>query len=150
MSELARAINSAVSSDNPLDWRALRLAIHDAHEATQSTAARVELLQLFKLLMDHVAATQIAAGDLAQFNDTRSKDYHLLLVREGVVGDNACVETLDAITRREIAAGRMAPNDGLRQVTIQGLAAPHLSRVELEALITRPRKSFWATLLGKR
>jgi len=148
--ELERAVNSAVASDGLFDWRSLRQAIQDAHEATQSSTQRVELLQIFKQLMDHVATTQIAPSELAQFNELRAKDYRLLLVREGLIGDNACVETLDEITRREISAGRMAPDDELRQVTIQGLAAPHPSRAELEALVPRPRKSFWTSLLSKR
>lgn len=150
MIELEREVNSAVASDVPFDWPRLRKAIHDAHGATQSSTERVKLLQLFKQLMDHVATTQIASSDLAEFNESRAKDYRLLLVQEGLVGDNACVDTLDEITRREISAGRMSPDDELRQVTIQGLAASHPSRAELEALVARPRKSFWANLLGKR
>ena len=50
------------------------------------------------------------------------------------MGTNVCVETLDAVTRREVEADRMAPDDELRVAAVNGMAAPHYSRAELEAL----------------
>jgi hypothetical protein len=149
VSELAKDVRSAISSREPMNWPEFREAIHDAYGLAKSTDERVELLQLYKQLMDYVAGTQIAPSDLPQFNETRTKDYRLLLVQEGRVGDNACVETLDEITRREIAAGRMAPDDELRQITVQGLAAPHLSRAQLETIAANSGKSFLARLFGR-
>ena len=72
----------------------------------------------------------IGPDDLPLFRETRLKDYRLLLVREALIGENVCVETLDAITRREIEAGRMTPDDELRVVAVAGMATEHSSRAE--------------------
>ena len=54
-----------------------------------------------------------------------------------MVGTNVCVETLDEVTRREIDAGRMAEDDELRNLAKMSMAAPHMSRAELLALVDR-------------
>jgi hypothetical protein len=41
------------------------------------------------------------------------------LSRDGKVS----LETMDAVTRREVAAGRMSPNDALRRIAVAGVVA---------------------------
>jgi hypothetical protein len=104
---------------------------------------RIALLQLLHSTMD-IVSRYIAPEDMEKFTEARRKQHRILVVQESVVGVNACVETLDAVTQREVAAGRMAPDDELRQLAITGMAAPHPSRAELEAVAAqeqRPKES---------
>ena len=150
MIPISENIRAAIASGDSIDWPALRLKLHDAHALAQSEDEKAEVLQLFHNLMDHVERTQISEDDIPEFRDTRIKDYRLLLVQEGRVGDNACVETLDLITKREIAAGRLSPDDELRRVTLDGLSIPHLSRAELESIAAGGKQSIWSKMFGKR
>lgn len=129
----------------PLDWRKIREEIHNEHERATTTNQRVTLLGIYQTVMDTVERSGgIAREDLGDFKDARLKDYRLLIVREALVGENVCAETLNAITEREVAAGRMAPYDTLRRTATLGMAAPHLSRAELIALDAEQR-SYIAT-----
>jgi hypothetical protein len=118
-----------------LDWRALREEIHDEFERARSDEERSALLAVFKAVMDLVERSgEIPPEKLDLFRETRSKDYNLLIVRECLVGENVSVEKLDAVTQREVAAGRMAGDHALRTQAEVGMLAPHLSHAELIAM----------------
>ena len=134
MSTVFERIQTAVDAGEHLDWCQLREEIHDAHEKATTSAERERLLAAFSALMDRVERIDIAPENLAVFRETRLEDYHLLVVRECVVGETVCTETLDAVTLREVAAGRMAPDDELRVTAVDGMADSHYSRPELEAM----------------
>jgi hypothetical protein len=89
------------------------------------------LLSIFTVIMDQVERSGLSGEDLAKFKVARRQDYNLLLVKESLVGENVCTETLSAVTEREVAAGRMAPDDELRTTAEVGMAAPHLTRAQL-------------------
>jgi len=78
----------------------------------------------------------IDSDGIEEFVEARRKHYHAFLLEEALVGADVCVETLDIITRREIANGRMSPDNELRNIAEQGMAAPHLSCAELTAKAT--------------
>lgn len=78
-----------------------------------------------------IAETTIAPESIVAFREARLKHYHTFVVQEALVGTHICIETLDAITQREITAGRMEPNDNIRRIADEGMAEPHLSREEL-------------------
>ena len=84
-----------------------------------------------------IAETTVAPEDLKTFQGARLKHYKTFIVQEALVGENVCVETLNAITQREIAAGRMTPDEELRKTAEMGMAAPHLSRAELMAMAAK-------------
>jgi hypothetical protein len=118
-------------SSAPLEWTKIREEIHDEHERAETMEERVILLEIFKAVMDQVERAGLTTDDLTTFRAARLKDYRLLIVRECMIGENVSTETLDAVTQREVAADRMAPDDELRQLAVKGMAAPHLSPAEL-------------------
>jgi hypothetical protein len=120
------------SAEILLGWREIRAKVHDEFDkATEKE--RCALLQLFTATMNIAEAT-IQPADLESFRKTRKEDYNRLIVKESVVGENICAETAYAVTRREIAAGRMSPEDDLAKIAAAVIAAPHLSRAELIAI----------------
>jgi len=72
--------------------------------------------------MDIVEA-KTTAEDLKAFKESRLKLYRTYLAQEATVEENVSVEMLDAITQREIVAGRMAPDDELRKLAEVGMSA---------------------------
>lgn len=131
--ELTEHLSSAM-----LNWREIVKEIDAEWRRASTEEQRVSLLAMFKATMD-VAETTIALEDLATFKDARAKHYSSFIVEEALVGSHVCVETLFAVTAREVAAGRMAEDHALRQAAVQGMAAPHLSRAQLEAQAATPK-----------
>ncbi len=91
------------------------------------------LHMVFKSTMD-IAETAIHPEDLEKFREAQRKQYKLFIYQEAMVGENVSVDTLDAITLREIAAGRMSLDHPCRQNALAGMAEPHYSRGELLGL----------------
>ena len=130
--EILNRLKSDADAGKQLDFRSVREQIHDASERTIDSTERVVLLQVYHTVMDLVERSgTIAPEDLDVFKDTRAKDYRLLLMREVLIGHNVSVELMQAVTQREVNAGRMAEDDEFRQLAIKGLAAPYLSVQEL-------------------
>jgi hypothetical protein len=110
--ELVQRIRS-LELGSPLPWTKIREEIHDEYKQA-STADREILLATYKAVMDSVER-HIGPADLETFRTTRRQDYNLLLVSECIVGEgDVSPEMLEAVTRREVAAGRMAADDELR------------------------------------
>ena len=87
--------------------------------------------------------------------ETRAKDYHLLLMREVLIGQNVSVELLHAITEREVQAGRMDENDELRQLAVKGLAEPYLSvqellKIEQDRVAAESKPTGWRKWFSKK
>jgi hypothetical protein len=112
------------------NWREIVQEIDSEWNSAKTTEYRVALLHMFKATMDIAEAT-IVPDDLQTFREAQRKHYHSFIVQEALVGNNICTETLFATTEREIAAGRMSPDDSLRQSAVTAMAAPHLSHAEL-------------------
>jgi hypothetical protein len=118
VSELLERL-AAHPAGTPLDWRKIREEIHAEHEHATTTADRVTLLAIHKAIMDN-AERSIAPEYMERFKEARRQDYCLLIARETVVGENVDPHKLDEITRREVEAGRMAPDDNLREIGMIG------------------------------
>jgi len=112
------------------NWRAVREKIHDEFDRAASDEHRAALLAMFKRTMDLVESA-VAGEDREGFRQARQRDYNLLIVKECRIGENVCVDTADAVTRREVAAGRMSADHELRTMAVGGMAAPHFTRAEL-------------------
>ena len=116
------------------NWREIAEEVNAEWEKAITPDQRVALLAVFQATMD-IAETVIAPGSLDAFKDARHRHYKSFVLQECMVGTNVCVETLDEVTRREIDAGRMAEDDELRNLAEMSMAAPHMSRAELLALV---------------
>ncbi len=114
------------------NWQAIVSEIEKSLEAEESPEGRDMLFSLFQATMDF-AETGVSVDELCSFQEARKKRFGGYLLREAIIGDQICAETLDAVTRREVAAGRLASDDPLRVFAIHSLAAPHSTREELLA-----------------
>ena len=138
----------AIPPGGDLNFVAIREEILREYDNASSTEDRVLCLAMFKVVMDTVERQlelwaqqgKATPSQLAEFKEARRKDYHSLIVQEALVGENVCVETLDSITRREIAAGRMTEENNLRNIAVKGMAEPHLTRAELLAIEAEKQK----------
>ena len=119
-------------------WRRVRVQIHDAFERAASVQQRCALLALNQSIMNMVDKA-MDPKDLENFREIRGHSYSLLVVKECLVGDEVCAKTADAVTRREVAAGRMAPNHGLREPKQMRAFAAHLKRTRLLAQQFAPK-----------
>ncbi|MBS0389459.1 MAG: hypothetical protein JSR15_13355, partial [Proteobacteria bacterium] len=121
-------------------WRACRVAIHDAFEQARSPEQRAALLALHRTIMS-MAEKGIEQKELESFREIRGHSYSMLVVKECLVGDEVCAKTADAVIRRELASGRMAPNHGLRDLKQMQAFAAHLVRTRAltQQLARQPR-----------
>lgn len=130
--EVIERIQADTLANNNLNWRQAREDIHTAAEQTLNTEERIKLLVMFKFVMDTVEEKAgFAPEDLALFRDTRAKDYRSLLLKETLIGHHFSADLGYAVTNREIEAGRLLPDDELRQVVLKGMEGPHMSVQEL-------------------
>ena len=129
---LSERVSSAMTN-----WREIIDEINSEWQRASTTEQRVSLLAMFKATMD-IAETTIAPEDLEKFREARVRHYKTFIVEEALVGTNVCVETLFAVTEREITAGRMLPDHTLRQLAVKQMVEPHLSRAELQAQAAIP------------
>jgi hypothetical protein len=85
----------------------------------------------------------------------RLQEYHLFLLREVVIGENVCMELLQEVVRREVAAGRMLPRDELYDLALVGSNGSHYSHADLEAIAApeageaKPALKGWRGLLHR-
>jgi hypothetical protein len=115
---------AAEKSDQLFDWGQFRKEIIEEHKYATTETDRVTLLNLHKTLMDSVERqSKFPADDRAEFKKLRSQEYNLLLFREAMIGrtDGLIDPTVMArITAREVAAGRMTPDDEMHTLSVAG------------------------------
>ena len=105
-----------------MDWPQIRKDIHAEHDRATTAQDREALLGIYKAVMDAVER-QIREEDLEAFRKARMEDYNLLLIKEATIEDTSGhinPPRMAAITRREVEAGRMAPDDGLHKLAVAG------------------------------
>lgn len=130
--ELLDRVTTETYSGKDLDWRSIRKEIHTISARKIEMEERIVLLQIFYLLMNLLEDNaKLEGAHLEALRDARRKDRNILLIREAMIGEHASIEILDAITKREVQAGRMEESDELRQMAIEGMAEPHLTLVDL-------------------
>jgi hypothetical protein len=106
------------------EWNKFRNEIVKNFRRASTTAERVALLRAYKALMDAVEqAPGLAQKDIGEINKARLHEYRLMLIAEGAGPDGFWdSQKMEQITRREIEAGRMSPNDSLRKDTVRALS----------------------------
>ena len=155
-SDLISRLQADAASGKSLDFRAVREEIHDLSNGTEDVGERVVLLATFHAVMDMVERSgNVAPENLDAFRMTRAQDYRLLLMREVLIGENASAELLNAVTQREVLAGRMREDDDLRQVAITAISEPYLTvqqllQVEHDRLAAPKETKGWRKWFSKR
>ena len=120
-SEILQRLKS-MPTDANLDLKGVRDEIVAAYDSAP-ISDRVALLRIYHIVMD-AAEQQVSPADLEALQTTRQQDYSLMLISECVDDTgNVLPEALKVVTHREVAAGRMAPDDELRQLAVGGLEA---------------------------
>ncbi len=153
--ELISRLQADAASGKSLDFRAVREEIQVLSESTSDVGERVVLLQVFHAVMDMVERSGVVEPEqLEVFRTTRAQDYRLLLTREVLIGENASAELLNAVTQREVQAGRMREGDELRQVAVKALSESYLSvqqllQLEQERLAAATKSKGWRKWFGK-
>jgi hypothetical protein len=105
------------------EWNKFRNEMVKNFKCASTTSERVALLRAYRALMDAVEqAPGLASKDIAEINKARLSEYRLLLVAKGA-GPDGFLDSrkMEEITRREIEAGRMSPDDVLRKDTVRAL-----------------------------
>ena len=135
---LIEKLKSAGENGQEIDYTEIRRKIDEEWEKTTTIDDRVKLLKVFNLVMDlverNLERNESPPNLLQDFRNTREADYRLFLVRESMLGENVCAETLAAVTQREVSAGRMTPDHTLYTTAQEQVAKPHYSRAELVAI----------------
>lgn len=127
-----------------VNWREIVAAIDAEFGNAKTVESRVALLAAFNVAMDGVEATP-PRFNLETFRTVRLLQYDALLMREAMVDEGDSTETLDRITKREIAAGRMSSDNQLRKIAEDGLK--QLRQVSTaDAKRSDPWASAWGSL----
>ena len=140
-------------ADQPLEWKTIRDEIQREADGPNTPEERIVLLKLFNATLDRAEQefASSAPEKLGSLRNIRQGDYRLLLIKEAMVGENICADTLYEITGREINAGRMSPNDELRVTAAQRVSEPHPTRAEMIAMVekrTSKRLGFFSRIFG--
>jgi hypothetical protein len=97
------------------NWKKILPAIDNEFKQSNSSEHRGALLQIFTSTMDVLEST-VSPENLDEFNESRRKHYGTFIAGEALVGETICIDTLFAITNREIAAGRMTEAHSIRKI----------------------------------
>jgi hypothetical protein len=120
----------------PQTWeeaKSYRDEIVELNRTAQTDEEQVVLLFAFNALMDQVAERDLVdATSLEQLRRVREADYKSMLSVQAMLGDRIDPDRLQYVTRREVAAGRLAADDKFRKLAVDGATAlgnsPHATK----------------------
>lgn len=137
------------SEDTPVDWRDIRDNIHNEFKQASTSEERVFLLEAHKILNDLLERNLHEPEKIKMFQGARLQDYHLLIVQECLVGTNVSPTALDAVTQREVAAGRMTLDDELLTLGKIGSTfnLPEPTDIDTQQQYLQPKRSSGYILL---
>lgn len=101
------------------DWRAFQQEIERLHKDARTQDEYVALLEAHRNLIA-VAEHCFPADTAAEIQKIGESEYKLFLNIEAMEGDLINPTMLDRITAREVAAGRLAPDDEFRKLAEAG------------------------------
>ncbi|CAG9169733.1 hypothetical protein [Cupriavidus pinatubonensis] len=101
------------------DWHAFRKEIADLHERATTEEEHVALLEAHRVLVA-VGKECLDEASYTKLLQVANAEYRLFLNKEATEDGLVNPVLLDRITRREVAAGRLAPNDNLRTLAAAG------------------------------
>ena len=134
-----QALLSSLSEGSEIDWKDARREIVDLHRTSVSPEERSLLLGTYVALMNLVERSN-AVDDLPAFREARRQEHNLMLITEATDGQNVVPALLHAVTKREIAAGRIQPDHELHKLAEAG-----------DMILTPepPKKGLFSRLLGR-
>jgi hypothetical protein len=115
---VALRMQNSIAAGEALEWPCLREQLDEEHARAASAEERLSLLATFATLTDLVERIDITPDMAATFKAERRQWYYRLLMRESRLGGQPREQALDAITAREVRAGRMAFDDPLRHAAV--------------------------------
>lgn len=101
------------------DWMAFRNEIATLHAQDNTEEEYCELLRghhLLMLMIDEVYDSETAT----KFHAIAEAEYRMFLNKEAMQGENINPVLLERVTRREIEAGRLAPESDFREFAVAG------------------------------
>lgn len=101
------------------DWKAFRDEIVELNGKATSEAEKVELIEAFDLLRA-VGPACFSGEAWAEIEPTMRAEYEMLLNVQAMEYGRFNAMFLDRITAREVAAGRMSPDDSFRELARDG------------------------------
>jgi hypothetical protein len=101
------------------DWRAFQQEIERLHKEARTQDEYVTLLEAHRNLIA-VAEHCFPADTATEIQKVGESEYKLFLNIEAMEGDLINPVMLDRITAREVAAGRLAPDDEFRKLAEAG------------------------------
>jgi hypothetical protein len=113
------------------NWQEVRKDILNRHAKASTVEEFITLLSLHKMLMDNVIQQIRAKNENDVIVEIGNHDYNQMLMRECIIGDSICVDTLYELTQRELDAGRLDSSDALMKLAVEAVAKPHYSREQL-------------------
>ena len=125
--DLADELLSASTAGTSFDVPKIRQRIHAEFDKPVNETERELLLAIHKSVMD-AFERQTRQEDLTALQKVRRQDYNLLLIKEAKIGDHPddghiSPQKLAKITTREVAAGRMSPDDEFHKLAVAGATA---------------------------
>jgi len=150
--ELIERVQRDAANNQRFDFKSIREQIHDEFDRARTAEERVQLLMLFKASTDLVERNLAHDPDaLEKLRNVRENDYRLFIIKECMVDENVCADTMYALTAREIAAGRMSPDHSLRTLAERQMGVPHPLLDDWLPMVQKPkpRRGFLGRLFGR-
>ena len=133
---------------NLIDVPKIRERIHDEFDIAANEAEREWLLTIHRDVNDEYER-QIMPEHLAAFQKVRHQDYlHLLYVKSRIgdgPDDHINPHKFAKITTREVAAGRMSPDDELHKLVVAGATV-----FPDRTVVTSKKPGFFAKMFRRR
>jgi HD superfamily phosphohydrolase len=108
----------------PRTWeeaKAYRDEIVELNRIAQTDEEQGSLLFAFNALMAQVAERRLVDdASLEKLKGVREADYRAMVIVQALIGDQIDPDRLEYVTRREVEAGRLAPDNDFRNFAIAG------------------------------
>ena len=101
------------------DWKAFRDEIAALHTVAATEEEYVTLLEAHRQLVA-VGKLSFDEGTYQKLLPIAAGEYRMFLNKEAMEGDSINPRLLARVTRREIEAGRLEPDDSLRNLAVAG------------------------------
>ncbi len=103
------------------NWRGWRDEIARLHNEAQTEAEHIAIIEAHQSLLD-IGERVFDPDTLATIRPIHRAEYKNFLNKESLEFGNINPVRLEYVTRREVEAGRLAPEDGLRELAVSGAA----------------------------